>query len=70
MLFWAIFILFLILLLTFREDKSFIHPTIVTCFIWLFCIVGYNIIDHDLYPLSDEFYGILLLWVVPFSFIL
>ena len=67
MLFLAIFILFLILLLTFREDKSFIHPTIVTCFIWLFCIVGYNIIDHDLYPLSDEFYGILLLWVVPFS---
>lgn len=67
MLLLAIFILFLILILTIKEDKSFIHPTIVTCLIWLFCIVGYNIIDHDLYPLSDEFYGVLLLWVIPFS---
>lgn len=66
MLLLAIFILFLILLLTVKEDKSFIHPTTITCLIWLFCIVGYNIIDHDLYPLSDEFYGVLLLWVVPF----
>ena len=67
MLFLTVFVLSLILFFIIKEDKSFIHPTIVTCLIWWFLIVGYHTIDHGLYPLSDEFYSVLLLWVVPFS---
>lgn len=50
-----------------RKDKCLINPIVIASSVWLFLLVGYEVIDHGLYPLSDKFYAVFLTWMVPFQ---
>lgn len=63
----TVIFLLLTLLFVWRKDKCLIHPIIVTSSVWLFLLIGYVVIDHGLYPLSDMFYTAFLAWIVPFQ---
>lgn len=63
----TIAILLAFIWLTTRRDKLLINPVTVTCGLWLFLIFIYEFTTHQLYPLSNKFYFVLLLWVCPFS---
>ena len=63
----AISFLALTLLGTWRKDRCLINPIVVTSSVWLFLLVGYEVIDHGLYPLSDKFYAVFLAWMVSFQ---
>ena len=63
----TILFLLLTLFLTRRIDKCLIHPITLTSSLWLFLLIGYNVIDHGLYPLSDKFYYALMAWIIPFQ---
>lgn len=67
MFFITLIVLVFIIWLVTRNDKSIVNPISVTCGLWLFLIVIYECINHQLYKLSDSFYEILLLWICPFS---
>lgn len=63
----AILFLLLTLFLTRRMDKCLIHPITITSSVWLLLLIGYDVIDHGLYPLSNRFYGAFLAWIIPFQ---
>lgn len=63
----VILFLLLTLFLTRRIDKCLIHPITITSSVWLFLLVGYDVIDHGLYPLSNRFYGAFMAWMIPFQ---
>lgn len=63
----AILFLLLTLLWARQRDKCLIHPITITSSVWLFLLIGYNVIDHGLYPLSDKFYIAFMAWMIPFQ---
>ena len=64
----TILALSVLLIINWHLYKHFLSPAIVTNLVWLVIILIYNTTDHILYPLSDQFYLIVLIWTFGFSF--
>lgn len=64
---FIIVILILLLFLSVKIVKDYLHPAIVTLILWIILLVIYNTFEHGLYELSDKFYWALTLWIFPFT---
>lgn len=64
---FAILILSLTLFFAWEKDRCVINPIVVTSSVWLFLLIGYEVVDHGLFPLSDRFYVAFLAWMIPFQ---
>lgn len=63
----TISLLLLTLIAARKKDRCLVNPIFITSSVWLFLLVGYEVVDHGLYPLSDKFYAVLLAWMIPFQ---
>lgn len=62
----TILVILILLFIAYKITKSLIHPAVITCSIWGIILSIYQIIPHDLYPLSNKFFYALLLWIISF----
>lgn len=67
-----IFVLFSLLILFFVYSRysDFLHPTFVTCFVWLAITLSYILYiknTHIWFPLSDSFYLYLIIFILFFT---
>lgn len=66
--FFTIIYLFLINIYFYRRKLSFLHPAFLTSIIWLVLVSLYETIKHGLYPLIDNTYLAICIWVSVFCF--
>ena len=59
------FILFLFFFCYFYT-KSFFHPSVIICSVWGGLLLAYSFFNHPLYDLSNRFFYVLWLWILPF----
>ena len=62
----SIFLFFLIFLFACYRTRSIVHPAVIVSGIWMILLILYNTAQDILYPLSEEFYYALCIWVVTF----
>lgn len=65
MIYWNLLIFFFLFIVTFKKDNLY-SPWNVTLLVWIFEIVMYLLIDHNLYPLEGNFEYAILIWVFSF----
>ena len=46
--------------------RDIFHPAVITLGVWGGLLLLYNLINHPLYELSNYFYFIVSLWIIPF----
>lgn len=63
----VILCLFVIFIVDLWFTKDLLHPAVITSFVWFIVISVFTFVDHDLFPISDLLYKIVLLWVFFFS---
>lgn len=68
MLFSTIIIYSAILFISYILTRDIFHPSVIVCGMWTFLLVLYQVCDHPLWSLSDDFFIALSLWVIPFVF--
>ena len=55
-----------IALVSFLLTKDFFHPSVIVSGMWSFLLFLYKFCNHPLWDLSNTFFMVLSLWVVPF----
>ena len=65
---YAIIITLISLLLSLRTSKNIFAPATLVSALWLLCILAYNLYPHNLFPLKDQFYTGISIWVGVFTF--
>lgn len=65
---YAIIITSVSLLLSLVVTKKMFAPTNLVAALWLFCILAYNLYPHQLFPLNNQFYTAISIWVGAFTF--
>lgn len=65
---YALLIILVFLYLSILTSKNILSPATIVCGLWLFCISAYNIHQHNLYPLKDQFYTGISIWIASFAF--
>ena len=60
------FFILLLFLFCYFYTKSFFHPSVIICSVWGGLLLAYSFFDHPLYDLSNRFFYVLWLWILPF----
>lgn len=66
MLLATIIVYLIILSISYILTKDIFHPSVVVCGMWTFLLVLYQVCDHPLWNLSNDFFIALSIWVIPF----
>lgn len=53
--------------LSYKKTYSILHPAVIVSLLWALLLLAYSTLEHGLYPLSDNFFWAILLWVSGFS---
>ena len=62
----VILVFIIMCVFSYKKTHSIIHPSVIVSAIWAIILVLYNLLDHDLYQLSNKFHFAVLLWVLSF----
>ena len=60
------FIFLILLVIGYIKTKSLFSPEVLVSGVWLFIIVLYYVIPHNLYPINGRFIECILIWVLGF----
>lgn len=64
----AIVLISICFLLGYVTSRNIFAPAVLTSGIWLICIMLYQFLGKDLYPITSKFYVGVAIWVVCYSF--